>query len=342
MINNVVCNAILYFSVLRLLRTGYATPDGFMKAAVLPAFGQPNVLEIRDVQIPTVARYQLLVHVKVAGINTVDGYMRAGTSYVKPSLPAILGKEISGLVQQVHPTVSEFEDGDRVFCGVEYGGYAEYAVANESDCYKLDDRLTFSQGASIYVTYFTVFRGLVPRGHVQSGDAVLVNGASGVLGVAAIQVAKALGAEVVATVGSETDEELMKENGVDAVIYHNCDNYMEAALRAVGKSGFDTILEILPNFNIEYDKKHLIPYGRIVVMGNRISVMKAGRGVYSVSFFKYPTEEQKAAANFVMDAIERGLVSPLVSQEYKLDEVVKAHTHISYFNTAKLKLVLIM
>nr|CAD7445696.1 unnamed protein product [Timema bartmani] len=210
-----------------------------MKAIRILKYGGPEVLQIENVPIPSPAENEVLIRVRSSGINPVDTYMREGKHALSPTLPSILGRDVAGVVEEVGNSVTKFKKGDRVFAGLpNNGGYAEYATSEEKNVYPLSEKLTFNQGAAIYIPYFTAYRALVTnlgRGKVGSpppvheitltlytrldplanranyffprektlceparcrakaGENVLIHGASGAVGNAAIQIAKKLG-----------------------------------------------------------------------------------------------------------------------------------------------------
>lgn len=313
-----------------------------MRAVVLESTGPPDVLQVKQIPVPTISENQTLIKVKGVGINPIDGYLRNGSHFTKPTLPMILGKEISGIVLQIDEPYPRFQVGDRVFCGIESGGYAEYAVANASNCYPLTDKLTFHEGAAIYITYFGAYRGLVIRGHMKQDDLVLIHGASGSLGFAAIQVAKAFGASVVASVGDDDAKKIATEAGADLVVFHNNRTYLSDALRIRGKLGFNVIFEIIAKLNLQRDKEHLASYGRIVVVGNRVSLREVGPPIYSVSLFKFTEKEQRDAANFIVGHLDDGTIFPLVRKVYTLDQASIAHTELASLEATKGKLVFVL
>jgi NADPH:quinone reductase len=173
-----------------------------MRAIVVHEFGQPEVMKLETVPEPTPGAGQVLIRVHAAGVNPVDTYIRAGLYARKPSLPYTPGSDIAGVVERVGSGVSRVRQGDRVYAHAAVGGYAELAVCDEWQVGALPERLSFAQGAAIGVPYGTAWRALFMRAAARPGETVLVHGASGGVGTAAVQIARAHGLHVIGTAGS--------------------------------------------------------------------------------------------------------------------------------------------
>lgn len=330
-----------------------------MKAVVMTAIGEPSVLRLEQLPIPKISSDQLLIRVKAAGINRVDIYTRSGTSHRKPTIPTILGKEISGLVKEIGSSVKEFQIENRVFCGINEGGYAEYAAANATDCHHLPDQLSFSEGAALYITYLIAYRALVVKGNLTSNETLLVHGASGSLGGAVVQIAKSIGAVVLATVRDDRMDEVMKTAGADQIAYHEeylrkkrndtkyvaflrkknepqFDRYLKNGLDALNRTSFDIVVDALRDLNLHRDKRYLSHGGRIIVMGKKVSdkinnwLFKPREGIlHQASFTKYNRTDQLAAVQFITDKIKTGRVKPFIKREYSLEQAAQAHFDIA-------------
>jgi len=166
-----------------------------MKAIVVHQFGGPDALNLEDVPDPTPGPAQILIRVQAIGVNPVDTYVRTGTYAIKPPLPYTPGSDGAGVVEAVGPLARVFTPGDRVyFCGTvagrAVGAYASLAVCDTGQVYALPARLSFAQGAAIGVPYATAHRALFGRAHARTGETVLVHGASGGVGTAAVQIAQ--------------------------------------------------------------------------------------------------------------------------------------------------------
>src|SRR5437870_4811516 len=175
-----------------------------MKAIRVTDFGGPDVLKLQNVADPKPDSGQVLVRVKAAGVNPVDTYIRAGVYAKKPNLPYTPGTDAAGIVEAAGPNVKRFKPGDRVYTnGSITGVYAELALCEESRVHPLPSNISFAQGAALGVPYGTAYRALFQRGHAKPGEAVLVHGASGGVGIACVQFARAAGLTVIGTGGTE-------------------------------------------------------------------------------------------------------------------------------------------
>jgi NADPH2:quinone reductase len=177
-----------------------------MKAIVVREFGPADVLKLEDVATPSPGPGQVVVRVKAVGVNPVETYIRAGTYARRPALPYTPGTDIGGIIDAVGPGVTRLTVGGRVYThgtAAGIGGYAEAAIYDEAQVHPLPDRVSFAQGAAIGVPYATAWRALFTRAQARPGETVLVHGASGGVGIAATQIARAAGLRVIGTAGTE-------------------------------------------------------------------------------------------------------------------------------------------
>jgi NADPH2:quinone reductase len=179
-----------------------------MKAVLVREFGAPEVMRLEEVPDPTPAASEVLVRIRAVGVNPVDAYVRAGTYPRKPSLPYIPGSDAAGEIEAVGAGVNGFSKGERVYIygtssGPGVGAYAERAVCNTSQVYRLPTRVSFAQGAAVGVPYATAYRALFHRAGVQPAETVLIHGATGGVGLAAVQLARAHGMVVIGTGGTD-------------------------------------------------------------------------------------------------------------------------------------------
>jgi NADPH2:quinone reductase len=247
-----------------------AQGDTEMKAILVREFGAPEVMKLEEVPTPTPAAGQVLVRIRAAGVNPYDTYMRAGTYAIKPPLPYTPGGDGGGVVESVGEGVTKVKSGDRVYLSHPItGAYAEYALALESQVHPLPARVSFSQGAGIYVAYGTAYHALHHHAKARASETVLVHGASGGVGIAAVQIARAMGLTVMGTAGSDKGIELIKSEGAHYAFNHRTAGYQDAIREATGGSGVDVILEMLANVNLGADLKLLAKGGRVIVIGSR-------------------------------------------------------------------------
>ncbi|XP_049785712.1 quinone oxidoreductase-like isoform X1 [Schistocerca cancellata] len=328
-------------------KRGMAQLLKMMKAVRIHKFGGPEVLKTETIPIPSIKHNEVLIRVRAAGINPADTYIRSGGYGLLPELPAILGKDVAGEVEEVGETVKNFKKGQRVFAELQdrNGGYAEYVACPEDNVFPLAHRLTFSQGAGLYIPYVTAYRGLVTKCKAKAGQLLLVHGASGAVGVAAVQLAKSLGLTVVGTAGSSEGLELVKKVGADHVFNHRTDGYLENAVKTVGK--FDIIFENLSNVNLGADLTVMNKNASIAIVGCRGTVeinprliMQAEATVHGVFLYNSTSEERQAAIDNLLDGIAKGWVNPAVAKEYKFEEASQAHHDIIHTKGATGRLVL--
>src|SRR6266403_849971 len=204
-----------------------------MKAILVREFGGPEVLKLEEVPTPKPAAGQVLVRIHAAGVNPYDTYMRAGTYAVKPPLPYTPGSDGAGVIEAVGDGVKKVKKGDRVYTAKTLtGAYAEYALAREEQVHALPERISFSQGAGVGVPYGTAYYALHQSTTVRASETVLVHGASGGVGSAAVQMARAMGLIVLGTAGTQKGAELVKREGAHQVFDHSKAGYQEEIMKA--------------------------------------------------------------------------------------------------------------
>ncbi len=303
-----------------------------MKAIKVKAFGGPEVLQIVDCEIPAPASGEVLIRVSAIGINPVETYIRAGAYPVLPALPFIPGGNMAGTVIDCGPGAGQWQTGDRVYSAATLSGaYAEYTICNAGQIFRLPDIITFQQGAAVGIPAATAWRGLFLRGGGQQGERLLVHGASGSVGQAAIQLAKAAGMEVYGTAGTTEGLNLLRQLGARRVFDHQNRGYVQEIGQEV-PTGFDLILEMLANVNLEKDLEFLAPRGRVVVIGSRGRIeidprMTMGKetDIRGLSLFSCTAEEMRRTHAALGKALENGGLVPIISREMRLAEAPEAH-----------------
>jgi len=197
-----------------------------MKAIVVHEFGGPEVLKLEEVPTPKPAAGQVLVRIHGAGVNPYDAYMRAGTYAVKPPLPYTPGSDGAGIIEAVGDGVKKVKKGDRVYTAKTVtGAYAEYALALEDQVHPLPEKISFGQGAGVWVPYGTAYHALHHSAQARASETVLVHGASGGVGSAAVQMARAMGLTVFGTAGTQKGVDLVKREGAQQVFDHRKAGY---------------------------------------------------------------------------------------------------------------------
>lgn len=318
-----------------------------MKAIVVREFGQPEVMQIEDVDLPALTETQVLVKVHAAGVNPVDTYLRTGIHAHAPKLPYTPGKDGAGVVEAVGSAVKDFKPGDRIYtAGSISGTYAEYSICDESHLGSLPDNVSFEEGAGIWTPYATSYRALFQKARGAQGETVLVHGASGCVGIAAIQWAKHAGLKVIGTASSDEGKKVALDAGADAVFDHSDEDHFSEIHESTERKGVDIIIEMLANVNLERDFEALGMFGRIVVVGNRGSIMFTPRQamtkdatIYGMSLFNAPREKLTEIRSAIFDGLEKGYLKPPIGKTFPLAEAPTAH-HEIIENKAHGKLVL--
>jgi len=319
-----------------------------MKAIIVREFGEPEVMKIEDLETPVPTGTQVLVRIHAAGVNPVDTYLRTGIHAHAPKLPYTPGKDGAGVVEAVGDGVTRFNVGDRVYtANTVTGTYAEYAICEEIDLGRLPENVSFEKGAGIWTPYATSFRALFQKARAEAGETVLVHGASGGVGIAAIQWAKDAGLTVIGTASSDEGKQLVEAQGADAVFDHTDEDHFEQIREFTGGKGVDIIIEMLANVNLERDFECLAMFGRITIVGNRGSLqftprlaMTKDATIYGMSLFNSPQSQRDEIHTAIFDGLSNGSLDPVVSRSFPLTEAAQSH-HDVIENKALGKIVLI-
>lgn len=304
-----------------------------MKAIRVHECGAPEVMRVEETADPRPGSGEVLVQVRAIGINPVDTYIRAGIYPVRPKLPYTPGMDAAGVVEAVGAEVTRVKVGDRVYtAGTVSGAYAEKALCKEEQVHPLPDRISFSQGAGVGVPYGAAFRGLFQRAHALAGEAVLVHGASGGVGIAAVQLARAAGMTVIGTAGTEQGRQLAIREGAHFAIDHHLPHHLEEAVAFTSGRGVDVIIEMLANVNLGNDLTALAMGGRVVVVGSRGRVeidprdtMGRDAAILGMSIFNASPREMASIHAALGAGLGNGTLRPLVSREMHLGDAAAAH-----------------
>lgn len=307
-----------------------------MKAIRVAQFGGPEVLKLEEVPTPKPESGQVLVKVHAAGVNPYDTYMRAGTYAVKPPLPYTPGSDAAGTVEEVGLGVKKFKRGDRVYTAKTVSGaYAEYTIALEEQVHSLPQNISFAQGAGVWVPYGTAFHALHHFAHAKAGETVLVHGASGGVGTAALQMARAMGMTVFGTAGSAAGLELIKKEGAHQAFQHTKTGYQDEIMKATEGRGVEVVLEMLANVNLATDLKLLAQNGRVVVIGSRGDVTITPRDLMArrASVCGFTLWAAQPAETAEMNAgigagLEDETLRPVVGKQIPLGEAARAHKEV--------------
>jgi NADPH2:quinone reductase len=269
-------------------------------------------------------------------VNPYDTYMRNGTYAIKPQLPYTPGSDAAGTVEAVGEGVKKVKPGDRVYTAKTLtGAYAEYTLADESQVYVFPEKISFAQGAGLWVPYGTAYTALHHHAHARAGETLLIHGASGGVGLAAIQFARALGMTVLGTASSQRGLELIGKEGAHAAFDHSKPEHADEIMKFTNGRGVDVILEMLANVNLATDLKLLAIRGRAVVIGNRGEITVNPRDLMarraSVCGFTLwaATEDESTEIHAAIAAgLANGTLRPIVGKEIPLKEAARSHQEV--------------
>jgi NADPH2:quinone reductase len=295
-----------------------------MKAIRVHQFGGPEVMKLEDVPDLKPAPGQVLVRIRAVGINPVDTYIRSGNYDPKPNLPYTPGKDAAGEV---------VGSGARVYItGTTTGAYAEYALCQTADVHPLPERLSFEQGAAIGVPYATAYRALFQRAGAISGETVLIHGASGGVGSAAIQLARSAGLTIIGTAGTPEGIDLVRKMGAHHVLNHRSPDYLRDVMKITNGAGVNIVLEMLANVNLGKDLTVLAMFGRVIVIGSRgpveinpRDVMRRDADIRGVMLANATPQERTQIFENLDTGFEAGTLMPIIGKTFPLAEAAKAH-----------------
>ncbi|TWX68118.1 NADPH:quinone oxidoreductase family protein [Colwellia demingiae] len=238
-----------------------------MKAVVCNEFGPVENLEYKDMPVPTLKKGQVLVKVEAAGINFPDGLLIQGLYQMKPPTPFVPGAEFSGVISELGQGVSHLNIGQRVIGLSMLNGFAEQVVVDATNVFPIPEQISFEEAAGLVTAHATAHYGLKQRANVKAGETVLVTGAAGGTGLAAVQIAKAMGAKVIAVCSTEEKLQVAKDNGADVLI-----NYKDVDLKSqlkelTGGKGVDVVYECVGGETFGACARNMAWNGRLLVVG---------------------------------------------------------------------------
>jgi len=304
-----------------------------MKAIRVHGFGGPEVLRLEEVPTPQPGPGEVLVRMHAIGVNPVETYIRAGKYARLPALPYTPGNDGAGVVEQIGDSVTRFKPGDRVYtAGSISGTYAEFALCKTEQVHQLPANASFAQGAAMGTPYATAYRGLFQRADAKPGETVLVHGASGGVGTAAVQLARACGLRVFGTAGSDQGRKLAREQGAHEVFDHRAPDQFEQIMKATDGRGVDVIVELLANVNLAKDLTILAKSGRVAIIGSRGHVeidprdaMQRDADLRGMVLPNTPPAEMASIHAALVAGLEKGTLRPVIGKEFPLAEAAEAH-----------------
>jgi NADPH2:quinone reductase len=309
-----------------------------MQAIRVHQTGDPNVLQLEELPDPQPALGQVVVKIHAAGVNPVETYRRAGTPpYNTGDFPYTPGTDGAGVIAAVGPDVENWKVGDRVYLWSPKGSgtYAEMTLCNANEVYRLPENVSFERGAALGVPYATAHRALFGKAGGKAGEFVFIHGATGGVGVAAVQLALAAGLKVGGSAGSAEGEAFLESLGVRYTTNHNSPDYLSDVLGMTCGAGCDIILEMVANRNLNHDPQVLAPFGRIVIIGNRgpsevnpRDWMGRDATIFAMTLFNVPAAELVKIHQELGQGLAKGQLKPVIGQAFSLGDAPQAHTAI--------------
>ena len=330
-----------------------------MRAVVITRHGAPEVLEVQERPDPPVGAGEVRIAVRASGINFADTLARAGTYPDAPKPPCVVGYEVAGEIESVGEGVEEYKPGDRVFAGTRFDGNAELVTVPTNQLYPLPDGLSFEQGAAIPVNYATAYAALVVMGGLKANERALIHAAAGGVGISAIQVAKAIGAEIYGT-ASGSKHDAIREQGVDHAIDYRNQDFEAEVMRLTGGEGVDVVIDAIGPSSFRKSYRALRSGGRLVMYGaselstgetrdmravirglvrmpaatmpwwKSFAVMNENKGVFGLNMLKWWDTEN--SLDRVIEPIAGGLGTqyvPVVAEAFPFDRAADAHRFIA-------------
>jgi NADPH:quinone reductase len=307
-----------------------------MKAIQVHKFGGPEELKLEDIPTPNPDAGQVLVRIHAAGVNPYDTVMRAGTYPIKPALPYTPGSDAAGVIEAIGGSVKKVKVGDRVYTARTLtGAYAEYALALEDQVYRLPEKISYAQGAAVFVPYATAYHALFHSAQAHASETALVHGASGGVGTAAVQLAHAFGLTIFGTASSAKGLELVTREGAHQVFDHSKPGYTDQIMAATGGRGVDIIVEVAAHINLAADIKMLATNGRVIIVGSRGEITINPRDLMSrrgyargFTLWALPAAEMADVHASLGAGMENGTLRPIINKEIALAEARRAHEEI--------------
>lgn len=311
-----------------------------MKAVVVRQFGPLGSAKLEEIAVPAPRENEVLVEIAAVAANFVDTLVMEGKYQFLPERPFVPGKLPTGTVRATGSGVTTLTPGDRVLTTAEHGGYAQFISVPESQCFRLPDTLSFDDAASIALAYDTAWVALTDRARIAAGDTILVLGATGAVGLAAIQLAKAKGARVLAGVSSPQKADIVREAGADEIVDLSVsdlrDNLREQVRALTNGAGADIILDPLGGDFFDAALRALAWRGRLVVVGfasGRIPEIKANylllknievSGIQVSDYRKRTPDLMRACFTEIFDLYQKGLIKPAPAKAYALADYDRA------------------
>jgi putative PIG3 family NAD(P)H quinone oxidoreductase len=300
--------------------------------------GPPDVLRVTERPMPIPAAGEVLIKVAAAGVNRPDVLQRLGKYPPPPGASDILGLEVAGHIAGRGDGVVQWQEGDAVSALVSGGGYAEYCIAPQAQCLKPPDALSLVEAAAVPETFFTVWTNVFERGRLQQGETILIHGGTSGIGTTAIQLAKAFGARVFATVGSEPKGDACMALGADMAVNYRATDWVQVFKDATSGRGVEMILDMVGGDYVARNLDLLAVDGRLVQIAflksskvelDLMQVMRRRLTITGSTLRPRSPEEKGAIARAleqrVWPLIEAGAVKPIIHAQFPLERAADAH-----------------
>ncbi len=325
-----------------------------MRSVWIPRIGPPEVLEVREIPDPHPRSGEVRVRVRASGVNFADCMARMGLYPDAPKLPCVVGYEVAGTIDEIGDGVDGLTAGMSVIALTRFNGYAELVVVPAGQVVPLPDGMTFEQGAALPVNYLTAILMLEDMGHVNRGERVLVHGAAGGVGLAAVQLARIHDAEVIGT-ASASKHAALRDAGVAHTIDYRTADFEVEVRRLTGGRGVDVVLDPIGGENLRRSYRSLAPLGRLVAFGfsasapgtsrsiptalwqllrmprfSPITLMNDNRVVMGVNLGHLWGEPAllRRGLTRLLDYFRAGKINPTVGKTFPLTDAAAAHAYI--------------
>jgi NADPH:quinone reductase-like Zn-dependent oxidoreductase len=325
-----------------------------MRQVWIPKIGGPEVLEVREAPDPEPQPGEVRVRVNASGINFADILARMGLYPDSPKLPAVVGYEVAGVVDGVGEGVGDFRDGERVLCMTRFGGYSDVVCVQQGAARRTPENLDDAGAASIPVNYLTAWLMLVRLGNIRRGERVLVHACAGGVGLAAVQICRHFGAEVIGT-ASASKHDRLREMGVEACIDYRTQDFEEEVRRYTDGGGVDIALDAVGGESLAKSYRSLASLGRLFVFGasslapgskrswvsalvglarmptfKPLRLMSQNKGVLGVNLGHLWNrgDEMTAMLGEIADLFADGTFEPVVDKTFPFTEAAAAHQYI--------------
>ncbi len=307
-----------------------------MKAIVCKELGPPSKLVLEEIENPKLKSGEVLVNIKACSVNFPDTLIIQGLYQFKPDLPFVPGSDIAGEVEAVGEEVTHVKPGDKVFGMVIHGGFAEKTVVPAERCFLIPDSMSYEIAASFMMAYATSYHALKDRAHMQQGETVLVLGAAGGVGLAAVELAKQLGGNVIAAASSSAKLAVCKSYGADHSINYSSENIKDRIKEITNGTGVDIVYDPVGGTYAETSFRSIAPNGRYLVVGFaagnipsislNLPLLKMAQivGVFWGAFaMSFPKENMKNTAELMQMYVE-GKIKPHIYKKFPLPATPKA------------------